>query len=278
MKNIKGKVAIVTGAGSGLGKAISKYLGENGVIVAIADIDITSANETLNSIIEQGGDGFVIEVDVGDAEAIERMICTTHDKCGRIDFLFNNAGAAINGEFKDMTLKHWQKMFDVNFWGIVYACKSVYPVMINQGYGSIINVTSFAGLLPGGLMASYSASKFAAVGFTLNLRSEAKQYGINVTALCPGYLETPMHESAQNVSDYVVEHDKKYRAKKHNWPAPEDCINHMMKGVIKNKCIVVSPRAQIIFWWLYRLFPSFIPWIWSKIILRMKKEHAGGKQ
>jgi short-subunit dehydrogenase len=87
-------------------------------------------------------------------------------------------------------------------------------------------------------MTSYSASKFAAVGFTLNLRSEAKQYGINVTALCPGYLETPMHESALNVTDYVIEHDKKYRDKKHNWPTAEKCINHMMRGVEKTKALL----------------------------------------
>lgn len=278
MKRMKGKVAIVTGAGSGLGKAIAEYLAKKGANVVIADINPASANETLNSVRKQGGEGFVIEVDVGKAESVGKMISSAFDTYGRIDFLFNNAGAAINGEFKDMTLDHWQKMMDVNFWGILYACQSVYPIMVKQGFGSIINVTSFAGLLPGGLMTSYSTSKFAAVGFTLNLRSEAKQYGINVIALCPGYLETPMHESAQNVSDYVVEHDKKYRAQKHNWPTPQDCIKHIMKGVMKNKCIVVSPRKQIIFWWLYRLFPSFVPWIWSKIISRMKKEHPVSKK
>lgn len=277
MKSIKGKVAIITGAGSGLGRAIAEYFAQKDGIVVIADINLNSANDTLNRIKEKGGEGLALEVDVGNAKEVDKMISVTNDKYGRIDYLFNNAGAAINGEFKDMTLNHWQKMMNVNFWGIVYACQSVYPIMIKQGYGFIINVASFAGLLPGGLMTSYSSSKFAAVGFTLNLRSEAKQYGINVTALCPSYLETPMHKSAQNVTDYVIEHDKKYRAKKHNWPTPEDCINHMMRGVRKNKCIIVSPRKQIIFWWMYRLFPSQVPWIWTKVIRRMKKQYAAGQ-
>ncbi|HKK81170.1 MAG TPA: SDR family oxidoreductase [Prolixibacteraceae bacterium] len=214
MNDIKGKVAIVTGAGSGLGRAIAEYFAQKVGIVVIADINLNAANDTLNRVKTKGGQGFALEVDVGKAEEVDKMVSVTNKEYGRIDYIFNNAGAAINGEFKDMTLSHCQKMMDVNFWGIVYACKSVYPIMIKQGYGSIINVSSFAGLLPGGLMTSYSSSKFAAVGFTLNLRSEAKQYGINVTALCPGYLETPMHESAQNVTDYVIEHDKKYRAKK----------------------------------------------------------------
>lgn len=273
MKELKGKTAIVTGAGSGIGRAIAEYLARNGATVVVTDINIDSANETFNRIIENGGNGLVLQVDVCDVDAVEKMISVTFEKYGRIDFLFNNAGTAINGEFKDMTLEHWHKIMDVNFWGIIYGCRAVYPVMMNQGNGHIINVASFAGLMPGGLMTSYSAAKHAAVGFTLNLRAEAKQYGICVTALCPGYLETPIHASTLNVTDYVAEHNKKYLQKKHNFPKPEDCINHMMRGVMKNKCIVVSPRTQVPFWWLYRLFPSFVPWIWSKIIRSIKKQY-----
>ena len=273
MNKLEGKIVIVTGAGSGLGRAIVDYCAHKGAIVVVTDINMTSANETLNRIKEKGGNGAILQVDVSKVEDIEKMIAFTIDKYGRIDFLFNNAGAAINGEFKDITLEHWRKMMDVNFWGIIYACKSIYPIMIKQGEGCIVNVASFAGLMPGGLMTSYSTSKYAAVGFTLNLRSEANQYGIKVIALCPGYLETPMHKSALNVSDYVIEHDKKYRAKNHNWPKPEDCINHIIKGVLKNKCIVISPRKQIPFLWIYRFFPSLVPWIWSKVIKIMKKQY-----
>lgn len=273
MRKITGKIAIVTGAGSGLGRAIAEYLAKHGAIVVITDINLTSANETLNRINQNGGSGQVIRIDVCDPEAVKKMISITINKYGRIDYLFNNAGAAINGEFKDMTLEHWHKMMDVNFWEIIYGCKLVYPIMIKQGKGHIVNIASFAGLMPGGLMTSYSSSKHAAVGFTLNLRSEAKQYGIQVTALCPGYLETPMHESALNITDYVIEHDIKYRQKKHNYPTAEACINRMMRGVLRNKCIVVSPRIQIPFWWLYRIFPSFVPWAWSKIIRGMKKQY-----
>jgi NAD(P)-dependent dehydrogenase (short-subunit alcohol dehydrogenase family) len=270
-KKLMGKIVIVTGAGSGLGRTLSEYCAQHGAIVIVTDINLTSAQKTLDCIEEKGGTGHMHQVDVCDPGDFEDMVAVTMDKYKRIDYLFNNAGAALNGEFQDMTMEHWRTMMDVNFWGVIHGCRSVYPVMMKQGSGHIINVASFAGLMPGGLMTSYSASKHAAVGFTLNLRSEAKQYGIQVTALCPGYMETPMHESAINVTDYVIQHDKKYRQKKHHYPTPEKCIHHMMRGVLKNKCIVISPRIQIPFVWLYRFFPPLVPWLWSKIIKGIKK-------
>jgi len=125
-------------------------------------------------------------------------------------------------------------------------------------------------------MTSYGAAKHAAVGFSLNLRSEANQYGIKVTALCPGYLETPMHERAENVTDYVVKHDREYLAKKHNYPTAEACVPHMMRNIVRNKAIVVSPRIQVPFWLLYRCFPSLVPWLWTRVIRAIKKRHVDG--
>ncbi len=273
MKNLNGKIVIVTGGGSGLGRAIAKYFAQRNASVVVADLDLLSANETLNQIKDDGGNGIAICTDVCDRNAVNEMIDRTMSHYGKIDFLFNNAGVALGGEFKDMTIEHWHKMMNVNFWAIIYACMKVYPIMIKQGYGQIINVSSFAGLMPGGLMSSYGTSKYSAVGFTLNLRSEARQYGIGVSALCPGYLETPMHKSAIIVTDYYKKHDEKYLNKKHHYPAPEDCINYMMRKVLKNKCIIVSPRKQLPYWWLNRMFPALGPWIWSKVIRRIKERN-----
>ena len=122
-------------------------------------------------------------------------------------------------------------------------------------------------------MTAYAAAKHAVVGFSYNLRAEAHQYGIRVTTLCPGYLDTPMHKSATNVSAYVHTHDVEYLSKPHPYPTADASIDHMMRGVLRNRAIVVSPRIQVPLWWLYRAAPELVPWAWQHMIERIKRKH-----
>lgn len=271
MKRDVNKIAIITGGSSGIGKSICIYLAKHGVKVIIADQNLEKAQETVRLIISNGGYGKAVHIDVSNPQDMKFLIENTVTDYGQIDYLFNNAGIAINGEFQDMSLEHWQRILDVNLWGTIYGCHYVYPIMIKQGFGHIINVSSLGGLIPGGLMTGYSASKYAVVGFSLTLRAEAKQYGIKVSALCPGYLETPLHKTALNVSEFLnSEKNIKMNADR-KYPTVEDCINQMMKGVRRNKGIIVSPTKHKVYWWLDRLFPGLIPFIWAGIIKLMKK-------
>ncbi len=138
----------------------------------------------------------------------------------------------------------------INFGGVVYGCHYVYPLMIEQGFGHIINTASLAGLIPGGLTTSYSASKYAVVGFTLTLRAEAKQYGIKVSALCPGYIRTNIQKSTENVSEFLNSEKNRKMNERMKFPAPEDCIDQIMRGVKRNKGIIIAPRMHKIFWLL----------------------------
>jgi len=266
------KVAIVSGGGSGIGKAICEYLGKYGSKVIVTDINLDSANKTATTIIQNGGVAEAYEIDVSNSKAVKGLIEGVAEKYGKIDLLFNNAGISLNGEFQDMTLEHWQRIIDVNLWGVVYGCHFVYPLMIKQGYGQIINTASLAGLIPGGLTTSYSASKFGVVGFTLGLRSEASFYGIQVNTLCPGFIKTAIQNTTPIVSEYLNSEKNKKMGSNMKAPTPEKCIKSIMKGVKRNKAIIISPRLHKIFWFLNRLFPTFNIKMFQMVIKRMKKQ------
>jgi NAD(P)-dependent dehydrogenase (short-subunit alcohol dehydrogenase family) len=265
------KVAIITGGASGIGKSICQYLAGKGSKVIIADINYVMAREVAVSITSAGGNAKAMSVDVTNAGEVESLINNTSLEYGRIDFLFNNAGMAINGEFQDMSPDHWRQIMQVNLWSVVYGCMYAYPVMMRQGYGQIINTASLAGLIPGGLSTGYTATKHAVVGFTLSLRAEARQYGIKVNALCPGYIRTNIQKEGIVVTGYLraeknvgMEADMKFKT-------PDDCIERIMRGVRKNRGVIVSPGKHRIYWWMHRISPELIPNMFHRVIKKMKK-------
>jgi NAD(P)-dependent dehydrogenase (short-subunit alcohol dehydrogenase family) len=264
------KIAVVTGGGSGIGKAICIYLARHGAKVVVADLKLESAQSVEGQIGSMGEHARAVAVDVTQPQDVQSLIEDTVKSYGRIDYLFNNAGIGINGEFQDMTLEQWRRILDVDLWGTIYGCHYAYPIMIKQGFGHIINTSSLGGLIPGGLMTSYSAAKHAVVGFTLTLRAEARQYGINVSALCPGYMTTNIQKASPNVSAYLDSEKNQKMGVGEKYPTPEQCINQIMRGVARNKAIIVSPIKHKMYWWMYRLFPALIPFMWSRIIKYLK--------
>jgi len=274
MAGLSDKLAVVTGGGSGIGRAICIYLVERGAHVVAADRNLEGAEETVTLIRSAGGSAESQRVDVAAAGEVESLIRSAAIKHGCIDYLFNNAGIGINGEFQDLTMEHLESVMKVNFWGTVYGCRSVYPIMKKQGFGHIVNTASLAGLIPGGLTSIYSASKHAVVGFSLTLRAEARQYGIKVSTLCPGYMRTNIQKTTENVSAYLNSDKNRKMNADMKFPAPEDCIDRMMRGVRRNRGIIVSPLKHKIYWWLHRVAPEFIPNMFQRIIRMMKKRGA----
>lgn len=271
MKIFENKVAIVTGGASGIGKSISNYLARQGAKVVIADRNFEMAKETESFIVTNKGYAKAVRVDVANSEEVKSLIENTVKEYGQIDYLFNNAGVSVNGEFQDVSFDYWKRVMDVNFWGVVYGCYYVYPVMMKQGYGHIINTASLAGLIPGGLLTAYTASKHAVVGFTLSLRAEAKLYNIKVSTLCPGYFKTNIQDTTPVVSEYMNTEKNKKMGTDLKLLTVDDCINQIMRGVIKNKGIIVSPNRHRVYWWLHRITPEFIPNMFFRIIKQMKK-------
>ncbi len=190
--SLKGKVAIVTGSGRGIGRAISLRLAKEGANVIIADINIKEAIEVGKEIETSGYHALPIKMDVTSENQVNQMVHTTLDKFKKIDILVNNAGAVIVKPVVELTDKEWDMIIDVNLKGTFLCSKAVAKVMIDQRSGKIINISSTGGKTGNVFFVSYNAAKAGVIGFTRGLAKELAPYKINVNAVCPGIVGTKM--------------------------------------------------------------------------------------
>lgn len=254
------RIAIVTGAGSGIGAAVSKALVGRGDSVVVADIDGEAA-ERVSKQLSVGGPGTAspATVDVRDAGAVSRLVNETAELHGRLDLVFNNAGIGVGGDVEELTVAHWDRVIDVNLRGVVHGVQASYPIMVRQGNGHIINTASLAGLIPSPYLAPYAATKHAVVGMSLSLRAEAARNGVRVTAVCPGFVDTPildkggpddlpkssMGDSAREVASQVPG----------GLYDPSLLATDILRGVERNLPIVIAPRSARVAWRMHRLAP-----------------------
>ena len=194
-----GKVAVVTGAASGIGRALAETFAREGSAVVIADRDTDHADAVASGIREGGGDALAVTVDVSDVDEVERLAATTIDRYGRVDVLCNNAGVSTFNLMRDQTLEEWKWVFDVNFWGVVNGLRAFLPVMREQGTpGHVVNTASIGGLLTGAaVIGPYCATKAAVVSVSETLAQELAidETPIGVSVLCPSSVDTRMMES-----------------------------------------------------------------------------------
>ncbi|MDA9363858.1 SDR family oxidoreductase [Polaribacter sp.] len=190
---VKNKIVIVTGAGSGIGKATAIHFAKFGATVVVSDRQEAAAKEVVKIILEEVGKAISIPADVTSFEAVENLVAQTVKEFGRLDVIVNNAGIGPNLlRTHQSTLKDWDKVIAVNQTGVFYCMKVALVQFLKQGGGNIVNIASLAGLKASPNNISYSASKFAVVGMTKSVAMEYATKNIRVNAVCPGYTESAL--------------------------------------------------------------------------------------
>jgi NADP-dependent 3-hydroxy acid dehydrogenase YdfG len=248
IKDFKNKVVVITGAGSGIGKASAEAFAAEGADVVIADIHEDRLQEVSSGITARGGKALIKKVDVADRTQVEGLASFAIKEKGRVDILFNNAGVAIGATFDNTSIEEWEWIFSINFWGVLYGIKAFLPHMIERKYGHIVNTSSLAGLcsMPG--MSAYSSTKFAVAGLGEALRAEVRKYGIGVSTICPGVINTRvvedgrMHlrDGARANRQTVVDFYRNF-----GWP-PERVAKAVLSAVRHNRSVVpVGPESWV---------------------------------
>jgi NAD(P)-dependent dehydrogenase (short-subunit alcohol dehydrogenase family) len=195
---VTGARAVVTGGGSGLGKAICEDLSARGAKVLVTDVNLETAEATVEDLRRRGGEAHAMKVDVRKAPEVEAMEARATELFGGTDVLVNNAGMAVVGELGKIPVEEWQFQVDVNLMGVIWGCHYFGPKMVAQKSGYILNVASAAGLLSAPLMGPYNVTKAGVVALSETLYTEIGQHGVQVSALCPTFLRTNIHKGQRS--------------------------------------------------------------------------------
>jgi NAD(P)-dependent dehydrogenase (short-subunit alcohol dehydrogenase family) len=275
------RIAIVTGGASGIGRALASALVARGDTVVVAGIDGEAAGRVAGELARHGpGMATAAAVDVRDAAAVRALVHGTRDRYGRLDVMVNNAGIGVGGEAGDLLLAHWDRVIDVNLRGVVHGVHAAYPVMIGQRSGQIVNTASVAGLLPAPWLTPYAMTKHAVVGLSLSLRAEAAAYGVGVTAVCPGVVETPLLDKggpADLPQPTLAKHAREIM--RHYQPRfyPADRLaQDILRGIDRNAALIIAPASARAAWRLWRYTPVVANWMAARQLAWARARFAAG--
>lgn len=265
MKNLHGKTAVVTGAASGIGRACALEFAREGMKVVVADLNEPGLKETVEMIRARGATAVAKKTDVARKDEVKVLIDFAIGEVSGVDLLMNNAGVAMIGEVRDLSLEDdWEWVMGVNLWGPIYGCHYVLSHMIERGSGHIVNTSSAAGLFASPCMAPYCTSKFGLVGFSESLRSEVARLGVGVTCVCPAFVKTPIFETSPTKGLSGLD---KSKVNKFWGQTPEKTARQIVQGVKRNKgLLVLTPEAKLLF-----TMKKFLPPLYSRIGLLTAK-------
>lgn len=261
MKEFNGKLVLVTGAGSGIGRETAVAFTEAGARLLLTDINEEGAAQTQARIEQLGGMAARYVVNVADAEAMKKLAQRVANDHGVVDVLVNNAGIGSAGRFLDTSLETWRKVMDINLMGVVHGCHAFLPAMVARGEGGhVVNLSSMAGYFAAPDMPVYAASKFAVLGFSEALRGDMAAHNIGVTAICPGVINTGIIAATIMEGDMggsgVRDKVQSLYAKRNFTPAQVAAA--IVDAVRKNQAVrPVSPESWAVYY-AKRLAPGLV--------------------
>ena len=256
MKNFKDKVAVITGAGSGIGRALAIALARDGAQLALSDVNAAGLAETLKQL-PAGTKAKTYLLDVSSQEAVFAHADEVKRDFGTVHLLFNNAGTTLVGLFDNQSLDEMRWLVNINLWGVIYGTKAFLPMMLAQREGVIVNLSSVLGLVGFPTHSAYNITKFGVRGLTESLWSELKGTGVTAVCVHPGGINTGFDQRAK-ISKGSDEREQKIIKNMTGTmrTTPDDCAADMLAGIRQGKRRIVTGRLSSLVFWLPRLFPS----------------------
>ena len=259
MKSFKDKVAVITGAGSGIGRAIAMQLASEGARLALSDVNETALAETMR-LLAPNAVARAYRLDVSSREAVFAHAEQVHADFGTVHLLFNNAGTTLVGTFEHQTIEEMRWLIDINLWGVIYGTKAFLPMMLEQREGCIVNLSSVFGLIGFPTHSAYNISKFGVRGLTECLWSELEGTGVEAICVHPGGINTGFDtRSRMSAAAGQQEQAMKARAATIMVTTPADCASAILDGVRRGRRRIVTGRHSRLLSWLPRLLPSSYP-------------------
>lgn len=254
--------AVVTGAGSGLGRAFCLALASRGARIVLGDVDLAGAEETARRVRERGGEAVVARCDVREYAEVEALADLAQRTFGGTDLLINNAGVAVGGPVGEIKPEDWKWCIDIDLLGVAYGLEAFVPRFRKQGSGYVINVASAAGLISSANLAPYNAAKAAVVAISETLAAELRGTGVNVTVLCPTFFQTNIFKSARNTSESGM--NKLVEKLMAASPLQADDVARVaLEHVERGELFCVPMADGRLLWRIKRLRPALMPWVLS---------------
>tara|TARA_B100000161_G_scaffold91608_1_gene64366 strand:- start:173 stop:997 length:825 start_codon:yes stop_codon:yes gene_type:complete len=254
LKNFTNKSVLITGAATGIGRALAHELANRGAVVYVTALNEKEAQIVVDEITSSNGKAIAAELDVGNFKNIEKMIDLVVSEQGQLDIMINNAGVAYVGESYDMQVETIEKLAHINFTAVNVGAVLAYTQMKKQGFGHILNTASMGGFLPTPGMAIYAATKHGVVGLTTSLASEGKDFNIVVKASCPGFIKSELMNKSSDVSNNMSDYLDLL-------PEPIDAsiaAKTIIDGLGKKPVLIFTPSYAKVSYFLNRFIPGFL--------------------